>query len=469
MASLLSKTPRPRAGAVHYCARVLVAATAACGPGNAASRVTAPESGAYPSDASLGGEHQVANAPNSGSAVNGTVLDIETNRPLAGRSVSIGLRRTQTDANGRFTIAKAPAIYDVVVVDPDGSMISVYRGVRRRDPILSHKHSDTLDLTANQATVTGMLSGGGPYPLGTRDMAAVYFFSQQADGHASIGGGIGGGPSFGSMGVLWHGSGSLSGQLVALGMFNAAGGRIGGGAMASGGYSAWFASQPLTLSAGDVATVNVALSPVIQGHISASVHVPVTSVLVEKRVLYRVPIVHALLYLVNDNRSSTPFDYMVADLSALKGGYCVQAATSPQADTLRCGLTLGEVATTVTVQVPPSLLNPVDGATVMTDTQFSWTPFDTGVYALDLVSWYPGTAAPSIQVFTADTTAIWPDLSSVGVSLPVGARYRCTIGGRGPYATMDDALGPDGIGAPFAAERRRGSSRSIGVMIASRP
>ena len=59
--------------------------------------------------------------PEDGGAVTGIVLDLTTNRPLAGRSVFVEGRSVVTDSAGRFAIPEAASVYDAIVVDADGS------------------------------------------------------------------------------------------------------------------------------------------------------------------------------------------------------------------------------------------------------------------------------------------------------------------------------------------------------------
>src|SRR6516162_3928751 len=65
--------------------------------------------------------------------VAGTVIEDRTNLPLAGRSIVIGSVRTMTDNAGHFSVPDAPSLYDLVIVDPDGTTVSLYRGLHRRD------------------------------------------------------------------------------------------------------------------------------------------------------------------------------------------------------------------------------------------------------------------------------------------------------------------------------------------------
>ncbi len=97
---------------------------------------------------------------------------------------------------------------------------------------------------------------------------------------------------------------------------------------------------------------------------------------------------------------------------------------------------------------------------------FSWTRFDGGVHELSLEAQHPSRATPSIYVLTAATSTTWPDLTSIGIPFPGGATYECAIGGLGPYATLDDALGADGLSATMPTEARRSNSRPIQVRTA---
>ncbi|HVV51785.1 MAG TPA: hypothetical protein VHO06_19105, partial [Polyangia bacterium] len=92
------------------------------------------------------------------------------------------------------------------------------------------------------------------------------------------------------------------------------------------------------------------------------------------------------------------------------------------------------------------------------ETRFSWTPFAGGVVRLELDAQFPSAEHPRIDVYTAETGAGWPELGALGVRFPSDfVSYDVVAVGLGPFATLDEAAGPGGLGAAAAAERQRAS------------
>jgi hypothetical protein len=402
-----------------------------------------------------GGEPQDA-----GNAVEGIVLDISTTRPLAGRLVAIQDQHTSTDANGRFRIFGVGPTYDAIVVEPDFSEASIYKGLARRDPVLSHQSSLFSNPMSSVARVRGTISGGGPYPLGPADVVEVYFFANETDSYALLGGGlppIQDGPTYGPMGVTWGGPNPVTGTLLAMGLFD-------GGADA--GYSYWFASQGLTLTNGQTTMANLNLAPTSERPLAGSIDVPTGFSLEEQQAFYRMPFPHAVVTLLNESTSSLSFAYTIPDLSGEGAVLCVEEVATPGLlTTQQCGITPGSTDVAVHLQPPPTLTSPASGGTVTKGTSFAWTNFPGGVYELAVDARVPSPASPSFHVFTADHNADWPDLSALGVASTGTAAYQCTIAGAGPFATIDEALGPDGISKITRGERRWSSADPIAVTV----
>jgi hypothetical protein len=390
-------------------------------------------------------------------AIVGVVVDFSTSRPLAGRRVSVSGRRTTTNQDGAFTVPAAPSIYDVVVVDPDGLSASIYRGLSRRDPVLGHTPSSVPDATARSSLVAGNLSGGGSYPLGATDSVSVYFFSAPADGSELLGGSlaVARGPSYGPIHLLWNGPSSVAGRLVAIGSFG-------------GDRGSWaLADRDVTVGDGVPFMQDLALVEVAQTGIGGAVAVPSGHGVGFVQVGYRLPIPNAIIGLVDDQRPQAPFQYSVPDLTALGASLCVSAVGDTGFFlTMRCGLAPGATDAALTLEAPPSLLEPNARDLVQPSTVFSWTPFAGGVHVLSLDADPPTARTPSLRVFTAATQAPWPDLSSFGIPFPASAAYQCTVGGLGPYGTMDDAFGPGGVSALVPAETQRSYSAQVALTTA---
>jgi hypothetical protein len=158
---------------------------------------------------------------------------------------------------------------------------------------------------------------------------------------------------------------------------------------------------------------------------------------------------------------SVPFDEAVPDLRSSGATPCVAVAstTSGTLWTKRCGADLVTQALTITLQASPTLVRPPAGATVTPGDTFLWSAFDGGVHGLALEPDFAQATIPAMYIYTAGTTAAWPDLTGQGVPFPAEATYHCTIVGLGPYATMDDAFGKRGW-APSRPPNCDGARRS---------
>jgi hypothetical protein len=403
-----------------------------------------------------------------GSTIAGTVINQRSHFPLVGFAVWLGAQKRPSDSAGKFTFDGAPARYDLMIVDPDGAAISIYRGLTRRDPLLAHEpspsFSDPLPGAAgvSSAGISGTLSGPGTFPLGPKDFVSVQFFSALASAKYSLGGqGLLRGPDY-SLSTVWNGTGPLAGQLVALGYFlrDADGGAPDAGVPPQ---QAAFVSQPLTLSNGGQPKVDLAMVPVAYGHVTGTADCPPSAMITQQEAYYAFTTGLMLAGGTSESGKTGPFDDVVPDLSGKGPRLCVRAvgwwtrSYEGLLETWKCGLAVGAAGVALTLQAPPMLTAPAPGYFSATTT-FSWSAFDGGVYHLALIANPPQNIRPSVHVFTADMSATWPDLSALDVAFPTLSGYTATIEGVGPYATMDDAVGPDGIGVISPTELRQSSA-----------
>ncbi len=328
---------------------------AGCGSGSPGPLVfDAGDGSPSPSDAAQADSGDVSLL--GADAIVGTVVDIGTGRPLVGRSVMIGAGSAMTDAHGRFVFEHAPPTYDATVVDPDGSTVTLYQSVQRRDPILSHRPSQVPDVTTKSALLSGILSGGAAYPLDRVDVVTVYFFAPQVDEHVFVGGLLApalAGPRYGPIGLAWNGTDSIQGQIFALGLFDRGG---------DAGDSAWLASQPLdAVTNGQDASVELAFAPSTSDHVTGNIEIPDGSTIGFKQVAYRLPVANGIIALVNEETSGASFDYVVPDLASLGGSLCVTAgSSSPFFLTLKCEVAASAGDWVMVLQSPPSLSMPVE-------------------------------------------------------------------------------------------------------------
>ena len=346
-------------------------------------------------------------------------MSLVTLRPMPGRAVFIAGRRATTDDDGHFAIPDVGSTYDVVVGDPGGITFSVYLGVHRRDPLLPHRGVPT---GSRRTTVQGDVSGGGNYPLAGDDGVIMSFFSDQAGGSWPLSAHLVPpelGPAYGPIPLAWNGGASISGVLTALGTFHAP----------DGGVSTFFAQRQETLNDGQTTFANLALAPVAGSlHVAGTIGLPPNSTALNTRLFDRLPIAGATIDLASGRSASIDDDAPVLNYPGAE--LCVSATAIPgSAFAQRCDLSAGNTDASLTLQAPPAFTSPTEGAAVSKDTALAWTSFNNGITVLELEGDPPSTAMPNVDVYTAGTSAGWPDLTAAGVPFPAAAAYRCS--GRG--------------------------------------
>jgi hypothetical protein len=411
----------------------------------------ADDSGAYDGaakDDGSGGRTDTPPVEDGGTRITGKVVDAATGRGLAGRTVALAGKKATTNVSGAFGLDIVADSYDVVVTDPDGASVSIFKGLTRREILLPHLPSPN-ETDAKGATVRGALSGGGDYPLGPFDTFTVYFSSPEASD--SLGANAGFGPSYGPMLVRWRGPESITGDLIALrSTFDANHINV---------EFPGFATRNVTLSTAGSLTANLDLVPVKDAHIAGKVELPAGYSVGYKQVFYRMPSTGDPIFVQLDEDFARSFDYVVPDLSALGGSVCAKVTSSdPLVFTEQCRPNVDGSVWSLAIQSPPALLRPAANGELSEVTLFSWTAFAGGVHVLTLAAATPSRGAPNIVLFTSATGASWSDFSALGLEFPKGSDYTWRVGGVAPLASIDDAFGPDGIGRLTRSESRRSSS-----------
>jgi hypothetical protein len=360
-----------------------------------------------------------------------------------------------TDQYGHFTAWPRQATYDVVVSEPDGSAISIFRGLSRKNLVLTHQSAD--DVTKNAATITGMASGGAAYPLSATDSLDIVFFSSQAQGAVTLGGGLppeSNGPHYGPLYVGWDGSGPVNGRLVALGRFASA-----------AGSPLWFADQTVSIAPGQSVNANVALGPIANTRRIAARVVPAPggSILL-KGAFYRLAAPSAIIPLVKRLDPAPAFEEVVPESSPWGGELCLEAASTPGLAIVEvCAPDLNQAPVVLSPVAPPALQSPVAGTTLNAGSQISWTPFDSGIHMLALEAAQPSRRTPSVYLFQLASAIVWGDLQTLAVRLPAGASYRLRVVGFGPYASIDDACAGPGMTTTRPQHTVRSYSEPINV------
>jgi hypothetical protein len=390
--------------------------------------------------------------------VNGLLLD-GRNRPLPGQIVAIGAEKTTSDGEGRFGFATAvPVNYDLVIARPDGALATVYQGLTRRDPIVVFAGAEREP--AHQASIAVTLAGGeaarGPW--------RIYFVSARASEAPTAT------PARSAMSardkavtpeplvVQWDGGDTVSGVVIAL-------------SMREERFTiplALFAQQAVTLRARQAATVTLrpAKVPVVRRP-PPIVQVPKEDPGFDPTYIeeYRQP---GVGFATHGRPAQVPYD--IPDLTGFGLQLCAHGFQwNPylHSDRVQCGVAPGKL-TTVVLPSPPVFKSPAWDTHATPGMTFTWTPVESAVYRLSLVSQADKASAdqPRVEIVTARPEAAWPDLSAVGVGFPKAlAAYAAEVYALGPFASMDDLVSPQGLGDPTPRDRWRAGSKELSIPV----
>ena len=401
--------------------------------------------------------------------VTGVVREFGSKLPLVGALVAIGRQKATTDTSGRFTLLANTPTYEVLVLDADGSSASVYVGLTRSNLTLVHRRTrDTLP-PPGYAQVQGLLSGGVGFPLSEpADTVSVYVFSDfWSQRHFAGAGAPNNGPDY-ALGVHCP-LGATNALLLAVGTFES----TPESERAPAAYSAASAAVQVSIEDGKLLTRDLKLKPTPTGTVEGVVRLPSGASLSDFYAYARFPYPNAAatfpaVHVVRKNpvTENGAFLLDLPDLQQAGGDLCVYAAASSGSDvyTNLCGLHLGKQGASLIVQKPPTLSSPLPGSVLPKDAHFAWSAFEGGIAVLELE--LPSHAAPAIRVYTTQTDITLPDLSPIGLTYPKNTQFQVRVGGLGPYASTDEALGPQGIGSFTTSEGRVSYSEFVEVTTA---
>jgi hypothetical protein len=232
------------------------------------------------------------------------------------------------------------------------------------------------------------------------------------------------------------------------------------------GVSWAYGSESFMAAPDATAHVDVRMSAVPVVTVGGSVQLPGGYYLAQVVGLYRYPLTHASVEVSSDQSGQPDFSLAVPNLLD-SASLCIEATSSTSPGTMitaQCGGTPANRAT-IQLQAPPEFSPPFDGTSLSSNSSLSWTRFDDGIYQLSLQPSSGSRATPTINVFTSRTSVTWAELEAMGVPFPVGSTYQLEIEGRGPFSSMNEATGPDGMGASFPTERRWSESPSADVLL----
>jgi hypothetical protein len=412
----------------------------------------------------------------------GRVVDDRSLQPLPGRSVAIGPLRAVTDENGGFTVDDVPETYDLAIAEPEGQTASVYRGLHRRDPLLVHEIVFP-DAGAHVAEIAPSLTGGGPLKPG--DSVVVGFVASSGTLFAREPFGAPCGPRYPTcdwVRLVWRGPETITGEVVALLVPGAA--RAGGAPVLLGHQKVTVRSQSLFSPSPDVDEHNCAnppppavipppdpavrvalqLAPVPRRHVAVEYG---ARYLARLSVLYRWPARGGMMGLSWPRAQGerlppgpAKLEADLPDLSGIGARLCLEALTQPNSRIETCDVPADEPVklrmlapfTSSFARWTPKREVPL----LARETRISWERSQgAGFYLLILTPPQPLSGYPMIHVYTDGTSAGWPDLAALGVPFPADfVSYGVTLAGFGPFATLDEAVSPGGMGADVFADRQ---------------
>jgi hypothetical protein len=98
-------------------------------------------------------------------------------------------------------------------------------------------------------------------------------------------------------------------------------------------------------------------------------------------------------------------------------------------------------------------------------TPFAWARHEGAIARLELAAHDSSAETPTFIVYTDGSSEPWPELGAEGASFPADfVTYGAEVTELAPYASVDAALGPDGIGAAPRNERFHSTSRSLRIL-----
>jgi hypothetical protein len=364
--------------------------------------------------------------------VNGKVVGIN-NQPVPSAPVVItGKAAVTTDVNGQFSVSGVTTPYDVTVVVSTTKQALVYKGLTRSDPTLIF--FGVTPGTAQSASLSGTISGGGGYPEPAGRTTRVAFSSPETGGGTTAAGATG---AYGPTTMTWYGPSTTTGTIYSLQWdyvgsvpvtYHGFGSKT-GVALSNGGS---FSGQDVTMSG--VAAANLA----------GSITVPSAYTLTSKSLAVNFGGMGSIS-LLNDATSTLTFSYVTPNASGATLLLSANA-TKPTGEIsigYKAGLAPNTSGVALAIHAAPELSLPVNAATGVTNTiTFTWTSFASGLHMV----YFNGPAgSPDFFVLTIGNSVTIPDLTSLGMGLPVATGYMWVVYGFAPFANMDAAAGPNGF------------------------
>lgn len=397
-----------------------------------------------------------AEAPaNVNGDVAGLVVDARGGLPVADQRVAVGSQVVPSDEHGRFRLRDVPATYDLVIVNAERSLATVYAGLSRRDPVLVHAAEPSAK-PRRSSEISGTLHGGGPYPIA--NALHVAFRSPLARGDVLLGGPNAPtrlGPDFGPLAVRWEGAATLEGELLSHRRESGAA----PAAYCARARVALVSAQPQQVDLAYQQVPLVRRKPVSVGFPESGYEPPRLS---ED---YRFPGTDQVLH---GGAPSLRAEYDSADMSGCGAVLCTTGHIyNPylHSSAMACGA-VTSAAVSLSLPDAPAFRAPSRRTAARVGLRFDWTEVSGAIYQLTLEDTQQSAASPTLRILTEKPTATWPDLSAFGVAFPEPLKaYRASVKALGHYSSLDQAVAARGLawGTPERAFSSESQPLSIPV------
>lgn len=383
--------------------------------------------------------------------VSGKVMD-SNGKPLANASVLVSGKAVVTsDATGAFSVADVTAPYDIIAVNGGKQSAIVYKGVTRKNPLLSIPWEDpsTEPTQRYTAKVTGKITGFQT-PSDTVD-EPVATFVPASDANTSFS--FDASTSSYAADLDWGAAPSISGSLIVLQTNRSESGP------SAAKFLGFGRRDNVTLTNGaTLASQDVALTAVTTSMVTGSVTVPEGLGLTFKgsamELSSDISVPLDFSFSIPPGDEDKAFNYSVpavpqSTFTVLAGAIGGEESKA-SAVGLKRGLAAGATNVTLDLKPVPSLQQPADQASnASRTTEFSWTSSMQGGVNRVVISkkladtQFPQAAAEqpfSITVVTSESRATLPDLSALGMALPASTDFTWTAQSVGPAISVDALL-----------------------------
>jgi hypothetical protein len=354
--------------------------------------------------------------------VSGTLVNMN-NLPVGSAAVTIGTQNTLSGADGKFTLSNVTPPYTLVAIS--NKIAVVYQELTATNPVIVFFNATPT--LPNSGTVTGSIS---PAPASTSTSIATWgspetsifanydYFSSNPY----------------SINMSWLGPASTTGNVHVLQEV------LDSTTNYPTSYPGYGMAQGVVLTAANVVAPTINMVSISVDSLSGTVSLPSPEYFVALS-LMSATFSDGATALLGSKFSSMDAGFTRSTPSGIGAtidvGVIAENANNSISSTMISGLASNATNAQLTILAASEPGLPTDSATgITTTTQFTWTPFAGGV---NFITFTPTTNTnPTYYVVTPATTITIPDLSTLGLGLPVGGQgYNWQVWGFAPFANVD--------------------------------